>query len=805
MSHIPRLVRACYACVLFLALSLPAAAQQTYTISGTVSDSSGVLVNTTVTLREPGGATKKVTTDSDGRYRFDGLRAGAYEIAANHEGFAVATRTLTLSNNSREADFTLELGGFVSQVEVHDVAERSTAGGIDVPNRVIPSYVVSVSAKTLQEQGINDLASALENVSGVMTQVQYGVYEWYTIGGITQQSGNDFLYVDGMTLTGNRSTTQLNNVEEVQVLKGPNSILYGGSGAGQGGMVNLIRKKPSAVKSHDVQYRFGSFGLQEFTGATTGAFFGSNKWLYRVDGSYSTKDGWRQNAQDRLNVSPSITYLISQNMRVTANETFIADDYRLDAGLRRELTTREGVPFDQKMNPKGDFQKTRDWQNQIIYNWNINQRLKFTNSFFTRRNRDQYLDAESMGYNATTDLVTRAYLYYQHNRRPIQEQADLQGNFTFWGMEHHPMFRYEYSWQHNYTNRTGPTPGSNSAANLPLPSVPVKDFIAGTWVDTAPEYTNFPVTRRDFTTMSYSSVVMQDQFFATPWLAFNITVRQGTYDRYSRNDNYDNGTFVSRGTETKLTNRNKANYRQGFAFVPQASWPAVFRGFLPYFSHNTSFNPVNSIPADGSVLKPVENESYEIGNKWFGLNNRLQILVAARRNRDLNRVVVISPGVFEQVGQTTTKNVDFDMSGEVGRGFSVLANWSYSLSLIDKLRTDGVAQANGGLQFVHSPKQISGLGISKYVKLNAATALNLNVKYRHVGNYFLNGANTLVMPKADTADASVTLRRKQVDVAVNMYNITNKRQYFVSQINSGSLLYPGKPFNAALTLRYRFD
>jgi hypothetical protein len=29
-------------------------------------------------------------------------------------------------------------------------------------------------------------------------------------------------------------------------------------------------------------------------------------------------------------------------------------------------------------------------------------------------------------------------------------------------------------------------------------------------------------------------------------------------------------------------------------------------------------------------------------------------------------------------------------------------------------------------------------------------------------------------------------------------------RYFVSQINSGGLLYPGQPFNATLTLRYRF-
>jgi hypothetical protein len=217
-NRLLNLYRLVSAWIVVLALTLPdAAAQPTLSIMGTVRDSSGVLVGASVTLRDPTGATVKTVTDREGGYRFEGLRPGTYEIATSHEAFAVATRTLTLTNESRTADFELELAGFVSSVDVNDVAERSTAAALPVPNREVPSYVATVTARTLEEQAINDLPRALENVSGVMTQVQYGVYEWYTIGGITQQSGNDFLYVDGMKMTGNRMQTQLNNIEEVQV------------------------------------------------------------------------------------------------------------------------------------------------------------------------------------------------------------------------------------------------------------------------------------------------------------------------------------------------------------------------------------------------------------------------------------------------------------------------------------------------------------------------------------------------------------------------------------------------------------
>jgi iron complex outermembrane receptor protein len=797
--------RSFFVWIVILTLHVSARAQEPLSISGTVRDISGVLVGATVTLRDPGGATRKVITGVDGGYRFDSLRRGTYEVAATHEGFNVATRTLTLDDSARVADFSLQLAGFVSSVEVTDVAERSTAGGIDVENREIPNYVVSVSAKTLWEQGINDLPSALENVSGVTTQVQYGVYEWYTIGGITQQSGNDFLYIDGMKLTGNRMTTQLNNIEEVQVFKGPNSILYGGSGAGQGGMVNLIRKKPSAVRTHDMQYRIGGWGLQEFTGATTGAFFGSERWLYRLDASYSTRNGWRQNAADRLNLSPAITWLLSPSMRITANETFIHDDYKLDAGLRRELTTRDGMPFDVKMNPANDFQRSRDWQNQIVYAWTISQRFKLTNSLFTRRNRDQYLDAETMTYVPARDEVTRTYLYFQHNRRPVQEQADLQGNFRFLGFEHHTLARYEFENQFNYTYRTGNAPGTSNALNMPLPPVPVQGFIDGTWVDTAPAYDDFPITRVDYSTNRFQAVVLQDQFYPVEWLGANFTLRRGNYHRNAHNDTYDAGVFVSRGADTDITNNVKNNYRAGVALLPKETWASAVRGFSPYFSYNSSFNPVNQVQPDGTPLDPVENESFEVGNRWRGVDGRLSIMFAGRRLRDKNRVVNIGGGVFEQIGQTTTSNFDLDINGDVGAGFSVLAAYGYANSIIDPLRADGQPQVNGGLQFPNAPTHTGRLSVSKAIRLGSATGMRLNIGYRHVSEYFLNTANTLVMPPRDTIDAAVSVHRGQYDISLNLANLTNRSQYFVSQINSGGQLYPGQPFNATATIRYRFQ
>ncbi len=100
---------------------------------------------------------------------------------------------------------------------------------------------------------------------------------------------NDFLYVDGMRLTGNRTQTQLNNVEEVQVLKGSEfaALRRVGRRPGRDDQYHS-RKKPSALPANEIQYRAGRFGLQQKWGhRAPGASSDSDRLLYRVDGSFS--------------------------------------------------------------------------------------------------------------------------------------------------------------------------------------------------------------------------------------------------------------------------------------------------------------------------------------------------------------------------------------------------------------------------------------------------------------------------------------------------------------------------------------
>ncbi len=259
-----------------LAFLLPTwgAYAQSLTISGTVADTQAVPVaETTVTLTTGAAAGRKIaTTDTSGKYTFSGLTAGTYKLVFDHAGYEAASRD-GFFDADLEVSVTLPVAGVITSIDVTDVAGKATASRMDIPDRDLPVMVNSIPRQLLLQQGTNDVMTALRNASGVQAQRWYGVYEQYTIRGFNSA---DVMLVDGIRVEAilNRYNTQTNNVESIEVLKGPSSVLYGGDAVG--GAINIIRKKPQGTRAYDLMYRGGRFNTHQVAGGATGPL-GSNR------------------------------------------------------------------------------------------------------------------------------------------------------------------------------------------------------------------------------------------------------------------------------------------------------------------------------------------------------------------------------------------------------------------------------------------------------------------------------------------------------------------------------------------------
>jgi hypothetical protein len=231
--------RAVYALACVLALSLPAFAQeQTGSISGTVTDSSGaVLPGVTVEAKSlaTGAVAATAVTDGAGVYRFIGLRPGKYEVTGKLQGF-------TPAKTAEPVD--LRLGQMLSvalSLGVEGVAETVSVTAesplIDTKQNARQSNIRDEQIELLPHG--RDFTSLVTQAPGANSENKLG---GLSIDGAS--AGENRYIIDGIETTDLQDGTSGKNlnvdlVEEVQIKSSGYTAEYGGA---LGGVINAVTK-----------------------------------------------------------------------------------------------------------------------------------------------------------------------------------------------------------------------------------------------------------------------------------------------------------------------------------------------------------------------------------------------------------------------------------------------------------------------------------------------------------------------------------------------------------------------------------
>ena len=168
----------------------------------------------------------------------------------------------------------------------------------------IPGSVQTVPHELLYEQGATMLRQSLDNASGVNFggQDSKGFYDHFLIRGLNAQIYEDG-FSDGDQLGG--VSHSLNGVDHIEVVEGPGSALFG-SGP-PGGTINIVHYKPSSDLHYGASVQAGSFGTivnnDYITGPTT-----LPGLSYRIDGTFSHTDGFRDLAGHDYEILPQLQY-----------------------------------------------------------------------------------------------------------------------------------------------------------------------------------------------------------------------------------------------------------------------------------------------------------------------------------------------------------------------------------------------------------------------------------------------------------------------------------------------------------------
>ena len=124
-----------------------------------------------------------------------------------------------------------------------------------------PQSVTTLSSQMMQDRNVMSLDEALRNVPGITLGA--GEFSWQgnnpSVRGFS--SRND-MFLDGMRDTGNYAREPF-NMEAVQVLLGPSSVVFGRGSTG--GVINQSSKRPLQDELRSLHVNMGNAGIRRIT------------------------------------------------------------------------------------------------------------------------------------------------------------------------------------------------------------------------------------------------------------------------------------------------------------------------------------------------------------------------------------------------------------------------------------------------------------------------------------------------------------------------------------------------------------
>ena len=238
--------------------SPPADAQTPAQMGGTIQDPTGAPISEmTITLK---GAAERVTLSGpDGRFAFENLPAGEYELRGVAAGFAPIVRRLRLAECE---NVNVELRAWVLVLDSVTVTAPRT-GQRDVQATPLAVTVLSgIELQRVQSPSVEDVsgrapAVTFSDVVGLGTLTIRGIGTNAVFAGSDPSSA---VYVDGVYLARPvMALADLFDTERIEVLRGPQGTLYGRNAVG--GALHVITKEPTSELDASARLVAGDGGI----------------------------------------------------------------------------------------------------------------------------------------------------------------------------------------------------------------------------------------------------------------------------------------------------------------------------------------------------------------------------------------------------------------------------------------------------------------------------------------------------------------------------------------------------------------
>ncbi|WP_198079274.1 TonB-dependent receptor [Acinetobacter calcoaceticus] len=650
-----------------------------------------------------------------------------------------------------------------------EVGQASSATKGLMQLKDVPQIVNVVPKQVLREQTVTSMQGALQNVAGLSFSVGDGQRDQVMIRGFSAITDN---YVDGIRDDA-LYFRDMSNVERIEVLKGPASVLYGRGSAG--GLVNKINKKPMDESVREVSLIGGTTG-QRRAEVDVNEKVAENVKI-RLTGAVEDSDGYRDQAfLKRQAVAPSLQWDITDKTKLLIQADYLHDNRLADQGFPTDPITGKPV----KTNPKtfygalngkevGDVD-TEISSQTISLDHDFNDNLKYHGAV---RHYNYSLDRQysvDSHQKLPADQIQLTQNKRLRNEDGVYVQQELSSLFNTGFLKHNTLIGAEYSKQHKDELVWSKARQITNIFNPELEN----------W---APLDTSVAAETNNSNTFENYGIYLQDLMTVTDQLKVLVGLR---YDNLSQDRNNK--------VKSQILNRTDNTYSPRIGVVYQPLSNISF-----YTSYNRSFQPLADsfvLYKNSDDLSPTKTENVEVGAKW-DVNDQLNVTLALfeMSQTNIQNQDPANPNQALLAGEQKTKGVELSLTGQLTDQLSVLAGYSYMDGKIEKSAI--------GLTGNHSaltPNNTANLWLKYQLNDHWYAA----VGGRGESSRFSAPDNKNILPGYAVVNAAVGYQSEHYDVNLNLNNLFD-RDYFVSgHSNANDSNMMGDPLNAQIALRYRF-
>jgi iron complex outermembrane recepter protein len=667
--------------------------------------------------------------------------------------------------------------------ETYRVSESSVGTRTDTDIRDVPQSIQVIPEQVIEDQGVRTVGESVQNTAGISTGrvSSDSLATQLVIRGFP----TDNILRNGLRDSTQRFTTGITNVERIEVLRGPASVLYGLGDLG--GTVNIVTKQPLDQFFAELEYEIGQFDSHRPVLDLSIPFGEDDEYGFRVNAAYDSSGSFRDFEQSEFwFVSPSLSLIDTETTTLTADLEYLKFSSN---GGAPELPAVGTVVE----NPSGDVDRSANLGEPNLAESEIYAR-RVGYLFEHRFNPDWRIRNEFLAAFVDFDAnrfalpIFRPELEDFLSLRIIAENPSEQENYTL------------------NTNILGEFETGDFSHQLLVGVELFRDRLADQITYRNVDNINIfdPVYRPE--SLGQFEIPQTDTETETDSIGLYAQHQISLLDRLilvlgGRFDVVDQNYEDILNPEQGFDRRDQAfSPRVGLVYKPAEEvsvYASYSESFRPVIGRETSRNAEDELVI-GEPLQPERGRQYEIGVKADLFDERLSATLALYH---LTRTNVSTTGgdaaVQEQVGEQRSQGVEFNVTGEILPGWNIIASYAYTDAVVTE---DNRFQIGDRLPNV--PENAASLWTTYEIQTGILQGLGFGIGLFYQDERLGDLENSFTLPSYWRTDASLFYRRDRLRVALNVRNLFDV-EYYEGARNNVRVI-PGAPFTLSGTVSWEF-